>query len=92
MPKFKENPAPFKMKYQDKRSAFPFKSSPVKQEYRPFEKGPFHPGHSTELPRRVPTYNPTEAPGPRQVEEVKPTPEEYLAQGLNRWGGTDLSI
>ena len=25
-------------------------------------------------------------------EEPTPTPEEYEAQGLNRWGGTDMSI
>ena len=44
----------YKMKYQGKHSAFPFKESPIKLDegthYVPFEKGPFNPGQSTELP------------------------------------------
>ena len=28
----------------------------------------------------------------RKDQEPTPTPEEYEAQGLNKWGGTDLSI
>ena len=56
--------SPFTMKY--KRSAFPFKESPIKLDegthYVPFEKGPFNPGQSTELPgqRTVPEHSHSE--------------------------------
>lgn len=77
----------YKMKHN--KSAFPFKS-PVKQSQQ-YNTGAFQ--------------NPTSRSGAgsaavgthllemrRKDQEPTLTPEEYEAQGLNRWGGTDMSI
>ena len=74
----------YKMKHN--KSAFPFKS-PVKQS-----------GTMNIGPGR--TRNPMNTGGlgdPNRdmwvrKEEPTPTPKEYETQGLNRWGGTDMSI
>ena len=88
----------YKMKHN--KSAFPFKS-PVKQNERAVQEGV--PGH----PQRPPTPDSTVHENiydPRRDfshqftymdkknQGPTPTPDEYLAQGLNRWGGTDMSI
>ena len=93
----------YKMKHS--KSAFPFKS-PVKQNERAVHEGdPGHPQRPTTPDSTVheniydpsrdfaANYNRTYWSGSqRKNQEPTPTPDEYLAQGLNRWGGTDMSI
>ena len=82
----------YKMKHN--KSAFPFKS-PVKQQYDMNREQQLmlqsnQPGR-LDLSYRFGSM----AAGHgmrRKDQEPTPTPEEYEAQGLNRWGGTDLSI
>jgi|7_EtaG_2_1085326.scaffolds.fasta_scaffold22396_3 hypothetical protein len=83
------------------KSAFPFKS-PVKQNERAIQEGV--PGHAprTTTPHTANLYSNEGAAefyrkyqamsASRVGESPTPTPEEYEAQGLNRYGGTDMSI
>ena len=78
----------YKMKHN--KSAFPFKS-PVKQSQQYTETPDTGPYGSWK--RGI--YNQSAHLGlgmRRRDQEPTPTPEEYEAQGLNRYGGTDMSI
>ena len=84
----------YKMKHN--KSAFPFKS-PVKQSGK-MDVGPG--GTRRQMSRgnwatdQGGIGHPFMTAVDFQVahKEPTPTPEEYEAQGLNRWGGTDMSI
>ena len=76
----------YKMKY--KKSAFPFKS-PVKQQQKPTAPRDLNYGHDEWV--RSQGGDPNRDMWVRK-EEPTPTPKEYETQGLNRWGGTDMSI
>ena len=87
----------YRMKH--KKSSFPFKGSPVKR-YRPDPTHEMTPeqeyhlehgqvGHNRRVMER---YRRHQNLMRRRGDPPPLTSEDYLAQGLNRWGGTDMDI